>query len=205
MSVNAMEKYGMPAVRIQNTYLTITFNHPGDDVWHNTLREAFINRMGVNNATYISKSYGPSITHMLPQGRDGVERFWDCSDDITQLTDYKNYVMRFTEFAELHYACILYDVKYDDLVAVATIEGLENQNGSPMLSSNQISECRGRAEDLMDGVVESAKKVWDKRMHGNISKFDDRVMEYVGHPSIHDGDLRTGPCANPKAQRKNKQ
>lgn len=198
--VNAMETYGMPAIRLWNTRYTMCYNEPYENTV-GALEMGLFQRMARNNATYVHERTPVEITNYYPQGNDGLMLYWDCSDDITDLTGFWTYFRGILKLAEKHYACIDYGLTYEELVSASDIRDMG------ILNAEQIKDCANKAEAMCDEVLENVKKDWYFAMHNAIDKYGDVVMEHMGRPSIHAGDLENGPYASepiygPRAKRK---
>ena len=184
-----MAKYGMVAEKIQGSKFNITYNECEEGILA-LFPQAYFQVLADNNATYIHNRYGPEVTNHLTQIHDGFGMLWDTTDDATKLPGFWQYVDGIQHWCEKHYACVDYGATHDQLINVLDIRDMGT------LTNEQILDCESKAEALTNQIVEWIKKMWKAQMHANVNVFGDRILQYTGHPSIH--DIEYHASSNPK-------
>ena len=190
------EECGMPSISLGNTLGVWICYSATDRDWIIAAAYVLITQLARNNATYIHERYPQSVTDHYYNARDGFGLFYDCSDDCTQLTGWNIMVRKITEVVAKHYANVKYGIDYETL---ANEYSYVHDIPEDILSKDKADDCMRLAEKLMqEEVIPRVKNSWYNTMHRyQLVDGYDPVEKYVGRPSIHPGDTKTGEYATP--------
>lgn len=170
------ERYGMRGVLVFNSQFGVTYNMSDDDLL-NYLSDGLCQRMAVNNCTYIFEKYPKSVTDKLPYGLYG-ENYLDCSNDITTLPRFWDYMRGGKVLIAICYACRYYGYNFDECFGAETIRDLPN------ITAEQIARCEASADVLADELVERCKTLWYSRVNSCVDDYGDLFFELTGHDSL---------------------
>lgn len=184
------EECGMPSINLGYTGYWICYSSTDRD-WIVAAIRLLITQLSRNNATFIHERYPQSVTDHYRNANDGFGFFYDCSDDCTQLSSWTQLVQRLTEVIAKHYANVKCGIDYQTL---AHEYSFLYEMPEDVMTKAQVDDCISLAEKLMqDEVIPRVKDIWYNQMHKyQLVDGYDPVEKYVGRPSIHPGDTKTG-------------